>query len=199
MKRIKTGTVIYMPILAINQKSPVRRDSGFPQWHSQTHTHMTSGHCDLENRPRKGKTETQKTYYVLTLLTFVQACIINKSSSCHLMNTLSVLAVLAAIGTTECKQILLLTALLRFRDWRAVFWGDVKRQVQEALCARRLCHLRYGTLFGQVKGVSWWMEPLGPQAPRVFGCGTSRGTPFTMIAPRLFPYSVILLASRTSI
>ena len=26
----------------------------------------------------------------------------------------------------------------------------------------------------------------GPQAPRVFGRGTSRGTSFTMIAPRLF-------------
>ena len=29
-------------------------------------------------------------------------------------------------------------------------------------------------------------KPEGPQAPRIFGRGTSRGTPFTMIPPRLF-------------
>ena len=29
-------------------------------------------------------------------------------------------------------------------------------------------------------------KPEGPQAQRVFGCGTSRGTPFTMIPSRLF-------------
>ena len=29
-------------------------------------------------------------------------------------------------------------------------------------------------------------KPKGPQAPRLFGHGTSRGTPFTMIPPRLF-------------
>ena len=29
-------------------------------------------------------------------------------------------------------------------------------------------------------------KPEGPQAPRVFGRGTSRGTPITMIPPRLF-------------
>ena len=29
-------------------------------------------------------------------------------------------------------------------------------------------------------------KPMGPQAPKVFGRGTSRGTPFTMIHSRLF-------------
>ena len=42
-------------------------------------------------------------------------------------------------------------------------------------------------------------KPKGLQAPKVFGRGTSQGTPFTIIATRLFPYSVILLASGASI
>ena len=29
-------------------------------------------------------------------------------------------------------------------------------------------------------------KPEGPQAPRVFGLGTSRGTTFTMLPPRFF-------------
>ena len=36
----------------------------------------------------------------------------------------------------------------------------------------------------------------GLQAPRVFGCGTSKGTPLIMVAPRTFAYNDILLASQ---
>ena len=43
-----------------------------------------------------------------------------------------------------------------------------------------------GIMVNVVPGEVTRPKPSGPQAPRVFGRGTSRETPLTMINPRLF-------------
>ena len=47
------------------------------------------------------------------------------------------------------------------------------------------------TLQGRFQGQTWGKKPEGPLAPKVFGFGTSWGTTFTMLPPRLF--QIILL------
>ena len=63
--------------------------------------------------------------------------------------------------------------------------GFVGRWVESVTTNENCRHVVHtGTLFGKAKGVS--AKTLGACGPSVFGLGTSQGTPFTMIPPRLF-------------
>ena len=65
------------------------------------------------------------------------------------------------------------------------------------LCLFSVPVLNIDTICGKAEGISWWILSLGsskdknlrccsPQGPKVFGLGTSRGTIFTRIPPRIF-------------
>ena len=55
--------------MLFNQKSPVHREAGFLQWHTQTHTHTTSGHRNLETESAQ-RADSAKIEQTLALCCF---------------------------------------------------------------------------------------------------------------------------------